>query len=158
MRVFFWTVLAAFIVSTSAGVRADDRHAGYYYPEPQSFETYQARGDVLPDSDKRRRVGFIVGLTDEMFKRPYAPDYAVFAKGAEAEKMIIVSLRAGFIDNIYRARGFLAQLTAMSRGTELFRQLGVEETFTFYDLARLLGFEQVTISDGESFAHQVTLE
>jgi len=151
-------MLAAAFWLAATEVQADDRHAGYYYPDPQTFEIYKSRGDVLADSDERRRVGFIVGLTDEMFKRPYAPDYAVFAKGEKAEKMIIVALREGFIDNIYRARGFLAQLTAMSRGTELFRQLGVEETFTFYDLARLLGFEQVTISDGRTFAHQVTLE
>lgn len=149
--------LIAFLASNAPAL-ADDRHAGYYYPVPTSTEIYTPRTQVLDDSDKRRRVGFIVGLTDELLKRPYPPDYAIFAKGGEAEKLIIVSLRDDFITNLYQARGFLAQLTAQSRGTELFRQLGVEESFTFWDLAAMLGFQQATISNGLDYAHQVTFE
>lgn len=137
---------------------ADDRHAGYYYPEPTSTELYTARTPVLQDSNKRRRIGFIVGLTDEQLKRGHGADYVIFAKGDDAEKMIIMSLREDFIRTLFQARGFLAQLTAQSRGTELFRQLGVEETFTFWDLAAMLGFKQATISNGIDYTHQVVFE
>ena len=30
---------------------SQDRHAGYYYPEPETTETYTARVVTLPDSD-----------------------------------------------------------------------------------------------------------
>lgn len=151
-------ILIAGILLTAIPAVAQDRHSGYYYPAPTSTEVYIARTQILEDSDKRRRIGFIVGLTDEQIKRNYAPDYAIFAKGENAEKLIIISMRRDFIASLYQARGFLAQLTAQSRGTELFRQLGVEESFTFWDLVRMLGFEMATVSNGIDYTHQVTFE
>ena len=37
---------------------------GYYYPEPATTEVYRARADVLPDSDRKRRILFITELTN----------------------------------------------------------------------------------------------
>ncbi len=52
----------------------------------------------------------------------------------------------------------LAQLTARARGTALLRNMGVDDVFTFLDVAKLLGFTQITVSDGASWAHQIELE
>lgn len=138
--------------------QADDRHVGYYYPPPQTTEVYQARAETLPDSDRTRRVGFVVQLTKQMLDNPYPPEFAVFAKGAEAEKMIIVALKDDTIDTIYRARALLAMLTSVARATPLFGDLGAADRLTFFDLLKILGFSQLTIGDGEQFAHQVTIE
>lgn len=152
-------LLLALSVHGGAGAaRAEDRHAGYYYPPAQTSEVYRARSETLPDSDRTRRVGFVVQLTKQMLTHPYAPEYAVFAKGDDAEKMLIVALRDDVVDTLYRARALLALLTAVARATPLFAQLGGEESFTFFDLLKILGFTQLTVSDGESFAHQVTIE
>ena len=148
-------LLALLFAGTAAS--AADRHAGYYYPPPTSFELYIARTDPLEDSDRRRRIGFTVGVNEELLERPYPPDYVLFAKGADAEKLIIVALRDDVMDTVYRGRALLAQLTALARGSPLFAQMGVEDSFTFYELARLLGYEQLTISDGRSYSHQVRL-
>jgi hypothetical protein len=137
---------------------SDDRHVGYYYPPPQTIETYEARADTLEDSDRTRRIGFVVELTAQMLSNPYPPDFAVFAKGDEAEKLLIVALRDNVIDTIYRARALLAMLTSVSRATPLFQDYGVAEVFTFFDLLKILGFAQLTISDGDGFAHQVLLK
>lgn len=149
--------LALAIVLTSP-CRAEDRHVGYYYPPPQTIETYQARGETLPDSDRVRRVGFVVELTRQMLDKPYAPEFAVFAKGEDAEKLLIVALKDGVIDTIYRARALLAMLTSVARATPLFQEIGVADYFTFFDLLDMMGFQQLTISDGDGFAHQVLLE
>ncbi len=146
------------ILSLAGAAAAEDRHAGYYYPPPQTIETYQARIPTLVDSDKTRRIGFVVQLTREMLHKPYPPDYAVFAKGDDASKLLIVALREGVIDTLYRARALLAMLTAVARGTPLFAKIGGEETLTFFDLMKILGFTQLTISDGAAFAHQVVIE
>jgi hypothetical protein len=137
---------------------ADDRHVGYYYPPPQTIETYEARADTLEDSNKTRRIGFVVELTQQMLSNPYAPEFAVFAKGEEAEKLLIVALKDNVLDTIYRARALLAMLTSVARATPLFQDYGVAEVFTFFDLLKILGFVQLTISDGDGFAHQVLLE
>jgi len=135
-----------------------DRHAGYYYPPPQTVEVYTARARVLPGSTRERRLAFVIGLTGEMARQPYPPQYVVFAKGSEAEKLIIVGLAGGTLGTIYRARAVLANLTSVARATPLFAELGVQNSFTFFDLAKLLGFRRITVSDGRAFAHQISIE
>lgn len=145
-------------LALASPVRADDRHAGYYYPPPQTIETYQPRGETLPDSDHVRRIGFVVALTRQMLDKPYPPEFVVFAKGEAAEKLLIVALKDDVIDTIYRARALLAMLTAVARATPLFQESGVADYFTFFDLLHMMGFRQLTISDGDGFAHQVLFQ
>ena len=146
---------AATLVAAQGMAAAADRHAGYYYPEPQSREEYRARSETLPDASRGARLEFVNELTAQMLSAPYPPQIAVFAKGAEAEKLIIVSLYDDGYGTLYRARGLLAIMTAISRRTPFFQNYGLENSFTFFDLLVLFGFEQLTISDGDSFAHQI---
>jgi hypothetical protein len=80
----------------------------------------------------------------------------LFAKGDNAEKMIIVGLREDF-DTLYRARAQMAALTTIARESPLFQDLGVNDVFTFYDLATMLGFKEIVLSDGKNYAHRVWL-
>ncbi len=57
-----------------------------------------------------------------------------------------------------RARALFAMLTAMARDTEFFREQPSADQYTFFDLAKLLGFELITFTDGDKFAHQIVLE
>jgi hypothetical protein len=154
LLVCIWVALSAPI----AGASAEDRHAGYYYPDVTSTETYVARAKVLPQANRNMRIGFVVAQTLGQKDLGYPPRIALFAKGAEAEKLILIGLDESSMATLYRARAVLAQLTASARSTELFRNLAVEDYFTFFDLARMLGFELITISDGRSYAHQIVLE
>jgi len=149
---------AGLSVCGAAAARAEDRHAGYYYPQPQSFETYYARARPLDGASRDRRLGFVTGITQRQMQAPFPMSHVVFAKGAEAEKLLIVALQDGPFDTIFRARAFLAALTASARATPIFADLAVETTYTFFDLAMLLGFSQITISDGKTFAHQIELK
>ncbi|MBT5811860.1 MAG: molybdopterin-guanine dinucleotide biosynthesis protein A [Rhodospirillaceae bacterium] len=137
---------------------AKDRHAGYYYPEPTSRETYKARARTLKVASRRSRIAFVTGMTGQILKRPYPPEFSIFAKGSQAEKMIIVSTRGDAYDTLYRARGLLARLTAVARVSPLFKKHGVEDYFTFLDLCKLMGFRQLTVSDGRNFAHQFKIQ
>ncbi len=152
-------VCVAVLLGLTPGVgNAGDRHAGYYYPEPQTREVYKARASTLPEASRRSRIAFVTGLTNRMLKNAYAPEFAIFAKGAEAEKLIIVSLRGSAYNTLYRMRGLLAILTAVARSTPLFQGESVQAYLTFFDLAKMLGFEIITVSDGREFAHRITLE
>lgn len=155
---FILIVLVAVAVAAGDAVaQPADRHEEYYYPKVSSRETYVSRARVMDDSDRPRRLGFVSGLTQQLADMPYAPTYAIFAKGGEADRLIIVAYGEGQLNTIYRARALFASLTSLSRLTTLFRELEVEEIFTFFDLCKLLGFRTITISDGSQFAHQVTL-
>jgi hypothetical protein len=146
------------IVMASAPGAAEDRHAGYYYPDPQSREVYSARAKTLPEASRKARIAFVTGVTSQMLRNPYPPEFAIFAKGEEGEKMIIVSLKGDTFNTLYRMRGLLATLTAVARTTKMFQESAVEDYFTFFDLAKMLGFELITVSDGRDFAHQIVIE
>jgi hypothetical protein len=64
----------------------------------------------------------------------------------------------GQLNTVYRARALLAQLTAIARATPFFQQNTQPEESTFFDFMKLLGFRQVTITDGRDFAHQVIVD
>lgn len=139
---------------SSSDARADDRHEGYYYPEITSTEEYRARVRKLRDSDRTRRLGFVTGMAAGSQEKAYAPQMAFFAKGKDAEKAILIALDDGRMDTLYRARAVLAMLTATARATPVFRDLDPEGNYTFLDLLALLGFEQLTVSDGRTYAHR----
>ena len=156
-----------------AAMAAGDRHAGYYYPEPTTREVYGARTDTLPEADRRMRIGFVTGIANHIANQPYPPQAAMFAKGSEARKLIIVALVDGRIDTIYRARAVLANMTAAARMLPAFQDPafqdpafqdrdaqtnGVQTNLTFFDLAKMLGFKKITITNGRDFAYQVILE
>lgn len=151
-------VLAFAVVASAPEGSAEDRHVGYYYPPLSSEETYTARARTLEEANRSLRLGFVTGVAQQLQTRPYPPTAAMFAKGAEAEKLIIVALEDGRIDTIYRARALFANLTAVSRTTPIFQDFGVEELFTFFDFAKMLGYTQITISNGRDFTHRVVLE
>jgi len=138
--------------------KAGDRQAGYYYPDPTTREVYTARADTLPQANRAMRIGFVTGIANQQFEHPYPPQVAMFAKGTEAEKLIIVALVDGRLDTLYRARAVFANMTAAARLLPAFSDMGVQDHFTFFDLAKMLGFKQITISDGRAFAHRVVLE
>ncbi len=151
---FFSFLLGLSAASTS---HADDRHVGYYYPDPASIEVYKSEVPGIPGANRERRIGFVVTVVNGMLEKPYAPRFSIFAKGAEAEKLLIVALEDGILDTIYRVRAQLATLTSVARGTPIFKQVGATE-LNFFDLLKMLGFEQLTISDGDVFTHQVKVE
>ncbi len=152
-------VALAFAAALGPAVAQDkpDKYVGYYYPKPAAIEVYKARAAVLPGANRKRRIAFIVHVVNERLNRPYAPTYSLFAKGGRAHKLIIVSNLAGQLNTIYRVRALLATMTSVARTLPIFRENGVEDDFTFLDLMKMLGFESVTISDGESFTHQIIL-
>ncbi len=139
-------------------VSAADRHQNYYYPTITSTETYKARAKTMDDASRQMRIGFIVAQTLGQRDRPYPPRFAIFAKGSEAEKLIIVGLDGHSMATLYRARAVLAQLTAVARSTDFFRHLAVEDVFTFLDLAKMMGFRRITVTDGQTYAHQINVE
>lgn len=135
-----------------------DSHAGYYYPDKVTREEYVARAKPLPIYDRKARIEFTNQVNLQVVGKPYPPPFVLFAKGDQAEKAILVATHGDFANTLYRMRAFLALMTSLSRQTELFKEFKVDDLFTFFDQLRLLGFTQLTVSDGKDFAHQVALK
>jgi len=156
-------VLAAAALLAMAGGPAgaqdkQDRHAGYYYPQQVTAEEYVARAKALPIYDRKARLEFIDQLMLQVLAKPYPPPFVFYAKGDKAEKAILVAVDGDFAATLYRMRAFLALMTTLARQTELFKEFKVDDLFTFFDQLKILGFEQLTVSDGKDYAHQVTFK
>ena len=155
-------LLAALVVLITACLvtptKAEDRHEGYYYPPlADDVEVYQARAQTMAEASRATRIGFVTAVSAQNRELPFSPPAVMFAKGSEAQKLIIVALNDGRIDTIYRARALFADMTAQVRVLPVFKQLGVQDYFTFFDFLKMLGFAQVTISNGRDFTHQVLI-
>ena len=140
------------------GPAATSRHEGYYYPKVTRREVYRARTRPLRGADRAARLLFVSSSASDQQSVGYAPRYAMFAKGEQAEKLIIIGFDDQFLATVYRSRALMAALSALARLTPLLKDADLGETLTFYDLTRLMGFTQITISDGRKFTYQIKLE
>ncbi|MEO1471577.1 MAG: hypothetical protein AAFV86_21275 [Pseudomonadota bacterium] len=132
---------------------------GYYYPPVTSEEVFERR--IAPPQDAANRavrVAFTVEVTKAQLAAPETPRFAVFAKGTDAQHMIIVALDDEIFRTLHRARAVLAQLTANARGTPFFQKNGIQTVATWFDMAKLLGFRDIVISDGVAWSHKIVLK
>ncbi len=150
--------LAALAVSLVAGQAVAEDREGYYYPPITSEEVFARTMMDVPPADREARVRFVINATRTLVKASGAPRYVIFEKGGQAQHMIILALDDEVFGTLYRARAVLAQLTARIRGSEFFEKTGLMSEATWFDMAKLLGFEDVVVSDGRNWAHRVVLQ
>lgn len=145
-------------LSLAAMAAVAGEREGYYYPPIGSEEVFERRMlDVTPP-DREARGRFIINVTKAQLAAPHEPRFIIFEKGGESQHMIIVALDDQVFATLYRARAVLAQLTTNLRGSDFFEESGLITEATWFDLAKMLGFEDVVISDGKAWAHRVILE
>jgi len=168
IKTFAAAAAAALLVATPAlaqqkpaapaAAPTEDRYVGYYYPKPNSTEVFQSSLQTIAGVDRPQRVQFVTVVSQGTIQSAYRVPYAVFVKGEKADKLIIVGLAPNEFGTIYRMRALLANMTTMSRMSPFFQERTVAEDATFFDLLKLLGFQSVTISDGDKLTHQVTIK
>lgn len=144
---------ALVLIST---VTAADERTGYYYPPISSTEVFERTLAATPEANRAVRIGFVTQVTQQQLKVPATPRYVMFAKGAEAEEMIIVALDDEVFASLFRARAVMAQLSAPARQTAFFVEKQLADVATFYDMLKIMGFKSLTLSDGVRWTHQVT--
>ena len=169
-KTFAAAVAAALLVATPtlaqqpaapakpAAAATEDKYVGYYYPKPNSTEVFTSSLQTIAGVDRPQRVQFVTVVSQGTIQSAYRVPYAVFAKGEKADRMIIVGMQQGELNTVYRMRALLANMTTMSRLSPFFQERTVAEDATFFDLLKLLGFREITITDGEKLTHQVTIK
>ena len=157
-RILLAAVIAVSLAAASLGGAASAAgRDSYYYPPVESEEVFARDLAVAPPAGRNVRVGFTTQITKAQLAAPESPRFVIFAKGDEAQHMIIIALDDQVFKTIYRARAVLAQLTANVRGAEFFVNK-IRYDATWFDLAKMLRFEDLVISDGETWSHRVIFE
>jgi len=154
MRRFF--AAAALAVAFAGSARAEDK-VEYYYPQVTSEEVFDRSLGDTPPANREVRIAFVTQITKAQLVAPESPRFVIFAKGDDAQHMIIVALDDQIFRTLYRARALMAQLTANVRGTDFFVQNEIDISATWFDLAKILGFEDMVVSDGATWTHRVVL-
>ena len=149
-------ILAVFLVLTAAAAQASDRYVQYYYPAISSEEVFDRIIIDVPPANKEVRVRFISAMTRSQLDAPETPRFVAFVKGAESDTLIMTALDDEIFKTLYRARAQMAQLTANMRGTEFFRNMNLDVVGTFYDMLQIMQFNELIITDGETWSHKVT--
>ena len=158
MTRMLFAAIVAFNFAWAAAPAWADSNDDYYYPPISSEEVFSRDLGPAPPAGRAVRVGFTTQITKAQLAAPESPRFVIFAKGDEAQHMIVVALDDQIFKTIYRARAVLAQLTANARGTDFFIENEIESHATWFDLAKLLGFEDLVVSDGVSWSHRVVFE
>lgn len=156
MRILLISLMAALMITGAA--RAEDNRAGYYYPPITSEETFDRKINNPPPANRAVRTGFVTEITKAQLAAPANPDFVIFAKGRKADHMIIVAVDDEIFRTLYRARAVLAQLTSNARSTEFFKSNNLQFVATWFDLAKMLGFKDIVITDGDSWSHKIHLQ
>jgi hypothetical protein len=151
-------LVAAIIAVSLGGAALAAGKDSYYYPPVGSEEVFTRDLGVAPPAGRAVRVGFATQITKAQLAAAESPRFVIFAKGDKAQHMIIVALDDEIFRTIYRARAVLAQLTSNARRTDFFINSNIQDHATWFDLAKLLGFEDLVISDGETWSHRVILQ
>ncbi|NNE51011.1 MAG: hypothetical protein HKN30_01250 [Sulfitobacter sp.] len=147
-----------FCLLFATAVAAKDKYVGYYYPEITSEETFDRVIRTSVDASRPVRVDFVNILTASQLDAPESPKYLFFAKGDEAGTLILTALDDDVFATIYRARAVLAQLTVNVRMGGYFQQEDLQYVATFFDLLQMMEFDELVISDGDTWAHRVNFK
>lgn len=154
MKMRFMAALLGVMSATVVG--ANERYQGYYYPEVTSTESFSRVIRDAPPANKAVRIEFVINLTTAQLSAPESPRFVFFAKGDDAKHLSVIALDDDVFSTIYRARAVLAQMTSNTRNNEFFRRQNLQSVVTFYDLLQFMDFDTLVISDGETWAHEVT--
>lgn len=160
MRIIFAFVLFALTAGASAAqtLQPDADQNGYYYPAVTSSEAFERElVRAAEPADRALRQIFLTQLRKGLADADGPRRFEIFAKGKEATNLIIVALDDEVFRTLFRARAVLAGLTTNARSMDVFRTSNVAERATWFDLLKLLGFEDIVISDGASWSHLVAL-
>jgi hypothetical protein len=148
-------IRALLLAATLASPALADEREGYYYPTVSSLETFDRTLAEAPEASRGVRVAFVTQVTQQQFAQAYAPRFALFVKGGQAEELIVIALDDEVFATLQRARAVMAQLSASARTTQFFVENALADVATFYDMLKMLGFRSLVLSDGATWSHKV---
>ena len=151
-------IVGLFLLMLPLNAYAEDRRVGYYYPRITSEEVFDRTIAKVPDAIPPVRTAFITEVTKSQLKSPTKPRIAIFAKGGKKQHLIVVALDDEVFSTLFRARAVMAQLTSHARTTPFFKKNGIQFDATWFDLAKILGFKDIVISDGKTWSHKVAIQ
>jgi hypothetical protein len=129
-----------------------------FYPTPKVIENYKSRRRVLTGTQNKTRIAFANNILRAFIHRDVKERVFVFAKGKNAENMIIMDSVNGNLNTIFKVRAFIEVLPVLLRNTPIYRKFKNSEIPPFLDLAKMNGFKTVIFTDGDKYSFRFILK
>jgi hypothetical protein len=142
----------------TAALRSDAAGAGVFYPKPKSFETADIRFAAMEGVGPQQRQVFADQINLAASQPGRAVPIVAQAVGEGHETLVFMYLESeGAGMTPYLARGILARLTSITRIAPAITEMGLSNAFDIYNMAAVLGFERIVVTDGRAFSHEASL-
>lgn len=132
--------------------------AGRYYPPASSVEAPNILFEAMAGVGPKQRQFF----ADQINLAVSAPGRTVpivaQAVGANNESLVFLYLGAEAPMTPYLARGLFARLTSITRAAPAITEMGLSSEFDVYNMAAVLGFGRIIVTDGRAFSHEANLQ
>jgi len=145
---------AAPIAAASADLRTG---AGRSYPPTTSSETPEIRFGPMVGVSSPQRQFFVDQINLAAASGPRLVPVVAQAVGDDKSTLLFMSLSSEQTPTPYLARAMLARMTSILRFAPAITEMGLSNEFDIYNMAAVLGFERIVVSDGRTFSHEALL-
>lgn len=144
----------------AVGVTSVDERTGEgtYFPAVSSVETPEIRFARVAGVGVQQRNVVVDQLNLAVATNGGTLPIVVQAVGQDRSTLVFTYMNADSTMTPYIARGILARLSSLSRLLPVVNELGLSSEVDVYNVAVVLGFERIIVTDGRNFAHQANLD
>lgn len=145
-------------VSADALIEADAATGeGLYYPKVTVSEQPEIRFGPILGAGPQERQFFVdqINRASTTSERDIA--IVVQAVGTENKTLLLMPLGREGRPTAYIAKAMLARITSVLRFAPAITEMGISQEVDVYNMAAIMGFERIVVTDGRAFAYQANV-
>ena len=126
-----------------------------YYPPIVSADIPEVRFSAAAEAGAQKRHFFV----DQINLAAAGNSFPIVAQAVGADSATLVIMNIDTPEGItpYIARAMLARMTSVVRFLPEISELGLSAEFDIYNMAAVLGFNRIVVTDGREFSHEARL-
>ena len=131
--------------------------AGTYYPAVTSRDAPDVRFVRMAGVGPQQREFFVDQINIAAMTPGRTMAIVAQAIGEDRDTLVMLYLGDDGAMTPYLARGLLARMTSITRSAPAIAEMGLSSEFDIYNMAAMLGFRRIIVTDGRDFSHQADL-
>jgi hypothetical protein len=131
--------------------------AGTYYPAVTSRDAPDVRFVRMAGVGPQQRQFFVDQINLAAVTPGRTMAIVAQATGEDSDTLVLLYLGGEGAMTPYLARGLLARMTSITRAAPAIAEMGLSSEFDIYNMAAVLGFRRIIVTDGRDFSHEADL-
>lgn len=132
--------------------------SGLFYPAPISFDEPEIRFGLISGVGLTERQFFADQINLAATSPQRTLPIVAQSVGDGRKTLVLLVLGTEGPTTGYMSRALLARLTSVTRFAPAIAEMGLSSEFDIYNMAAVLGFERIVVTDGRTFAHEAKLK